>query len=59
AELALADHDTTADPAPHLRAALGHVEAALTVFDPEHMPYNHDKAATLRDRLRDRLAEPG
>ncbi|MCC5957315.1 MAG: hypothetical protein JJU07_14540 [Natronohydrobacter sp.] len=51
-EQALAQHDSCSDPAPHLRAALAHVEAALEVFDPDHMPYNHQKASTLRDDLR-------
>lgn len=59
AQEALADHDTCADPAPHLRTALDHVEAALKVFDAEHMPYNHRKATALRDRLRARLEAPG
>ena len=39
------------DPAAHWRAALGSVEAALTVFDPEHMAYNHGKAAALREEI--------
>ena len=52
AEVSLAQHDSCTDPAPHLRAALAHVEAALEVFDPEHMPYDHQKATDLRDRLR-------
>ena len=55
-EVARADHDATADPIPHLRAALEHVTAALTVFDPEHMPYNQTKATKLRDRINARLA---
>ena len=54
-EQARADHDTCTDPRPHLEAGLAHVTAALTVYDPEHMPYNHDKATTLRDRLVARL----
>ena len=52
AEVALALHDSTRNPRPHLEAALAHVEAALTVFDPEHMSYDHDKAAQLRDGIR-------
>ena len=55
AELAIADHDGTADPVAHLQAAFDHVEAALTIFDPQHLPYNHAKATRLRDRLRARL----
>lgn len=50
-----ADHDTCTDPAPHLRTALDHVEAALEVFDPEHMPFNHQRATALRNHLRQRL----
>ncbi|MDJ0630960.1 MAG: helix-turn-helix transcriptional regulator [Rhodobacter sp.] len=57
AELALADHDSVSDPAPHLRAALAHVEASLEVFDPAHMAANFAKATALRDRLRARLGE--
>ncbi|MEM9474779.1 MAG: hypothetical protein AAGA71_05770 [Pseudomonadota bacterium] len=53
---AIADHPTTTDPRPALETALSHVEAALTVFDPDHMSYNHVKATALRDHLRARLA---
>ncbi|WP_216665555.1 hypothetical protein [Pseudoruegeria sp. HB172150] len=56
AELAIADTDGTADPRPHLEAAMVHVEAALEVFDPGHMAFNYDKAARLRDHLRTRLS---
>ena len=56
AEEARAEHATCADPLPHLEAALAHVEAALRVYDPEHMPYNQGTATMLRDRLARRLA---
>ena len=56
AEGARADHATCADPRPHLEAALDHVTAALRVFDPAHMPLNHEKATWLRDSLAQRLA---
>jgi hypothetical protein len=59
AEQSIADHDTTADPRPHLEAALAHVEAALTVYDPEHMSHDHGTATRLRDRLAARLAALG
>ncbi|MBV0911719.1 AAA family ATPase [Anianabacter salinae] len=52
AEKAIAEHDSTTDPRPRLEAALAHVEAALEVFDPDHTPYNHDKASDLRDAIR-------
>ncbi len=55
-EGARADHDTCNDPRPHLTAALDHAEAALTVYDPQHMPYYFDKATALRDDLKTRLA---
>ncbi len=55
-ELARATHDATADPASHLRAAMEHVEAALAVFDPEHMPYDFNKATNLRDKIKARLS---
>jgi hypothetical protein len=53
---ARAAHDTCTDPAPHLRAALEHVTAALTVYDPDHMPYDYGTATRLRDELRAQLA---
>ncbi len=56
AELARADHDTCADPGPHLRAALQAVEGALEVFDPDHMSYDHGVATRLRDKIQARLA---
>ena len=55
-EQARAAHDTCTDPAPHLRAALDHVTAALTVYEPDHMPYNLAKATRLRDDLLAQLA---
>jgi tetratricopeptide (TPR) repeat protein len=55
AEAALADHAATDDPVPHLRAALTHVTAALTIFDPVHTSHNHEKASRLRDSLHDAL----
>jgi len=55
-EEALAEHDTCTDRRPHLEAGLVHVEAALTVYDPEHMLYYFEKAAKLRDLFRARLA---
>ena len=47
---ARAEHDSCADPRPPLTAALEAVENALTVFDPEHMSYNHAKATRVRVR---------
>jgi hypothetical protein len=55
-EQARAAHDSCTDPAPHLRAALEHVTAALTVYDPDHMPYDYGTATRLRDELRAQLA---
>lgn len=56
AEEALASHEATPNPHPHLQAALRHVEAALRVYDPEHMAYDYGTATELRDRLKARLA---
>lgn len=56
AEEAWAGHDTCADPLPHLHAALGHVTAALEVYDPEHMPFNFNKATKLKTRLEKKFA---
>jgi hypothetical protein len=55
-ERARAAHDTCTNPAPHLRAALDHVTAALTVYDPDHMPYDYGTATRLRDGLLAQLA---
>ncbi|WP_421853770.1 hypothetical protein [Oricola sp.] len=55
AEETLAGLDTCADPRPHLQAALAHCDAALRVFDPEHMPENYEKAETGRARTQARL----
>ncbi len=59
ADEAIADHDSTVDPIPHLQAALQNVEDALTVYNPEHTSYFFEKATKLRDRLRDRLDGEG
>ncbi|MEM1284560.1 MAG: helix-turn-helix transcriptional regulator [Pseudomonadota bacterium] len=56
AELAMAEHETCTDPRPHLEAALVDVDNALRVFDPEHMPFNFDKATRVRDRIAAKLA---
>lgn len=52
-------HDGCTDPHPHLLAAVGHVEAALQVFDPEHMAFSHHKATELRARLLTQLRALG
>lgn len=54
-EEAIAEHDSTDDPRPHLEAALAHVEAALTVYDPELMSYYFEKATRLRDDIQAKL----
>ncbi|WP_165354599.1 hypothetical protein [Tropicimonas sp. IMCC6043] len=51
AEKALAENETVAAPRAHLQAALGHVEAALRVYDPAHMAYRHEKATRLRQEI--------
>lgn len=48
----------SADPV-HLRAALAHVERALEVYDPEHMPHDHHKASDLRMRILAALERAG
>ncbi len=47
--LVRARHDGGDDPAGDLNRALAHVDAALSVYDPVHMPYDYEKATTLRD----------
>ena len=59
AEKARAEHDCCADPRPHWEAALGHVEAALRVYDPVHMPYDYGTATELRDAIRAALDGDG
>ncbi|MFN3148040.1 MAG: hypothetical protein ACE368_23785 [Paracoccaceae bacterium] len=59
AELARAEHGATAHPRPHLEAALGHVSAALEVYDPEHMSARYVAATRLRDDLLARLGDGG
>ncbi|MEM1302141.1 MAG: hypothetical protein AAGH17_06130, partial [Pseudomonadota bacterium] len=41
----------------NLMAALKHVDAALEVFDPEHMSFNHEKASALREDILAALAK--
>ncbi len=55
-EVARATHETCTEPRAHLEAALAHVEAALTVFDPDHTPRYHQTATALRDDIAERLA---
>ena len=40
-----------------LEQALSHVDAALSVFDPIHAPYNHEKATGLRERILSALGD--
>ena len=54
-KIALAAHDDTNDHQSSLDAALIHVDAALTVFDPEHLSYNYVKAKRLRNFIRAKL----
>ena len=51
-----ADHAACTNPRPHLEAALGHIEEALTVYDPKHMAVRHEEAVRLRDDIRAKLA---
>ncbi|MEO1721451.1 MAG: helix-turn-helix transcriptional regulator [Pseudomonadota bacterium] len=43
----------------HLEAAIREFEAALCVFDPEHMPYYHRTVTEARDRVLGKLAGLG
>lgn len=49
-------HPACTDPRGHMEQALTHVDAALMVYDPEHMLYHHSKAAHLRDLIFSALA---
>ncbi|MEL7468133.1 MAG: helix-turn-helix transcriptional regulator [Pseudomonadota bacterium] len=40
----------------HLQSALIHVDRSLEVFDPEHMPFNFQKATRLREETQKKLA---
>ena len=55
AEVEIANHDATLDPRLNLNAALTHVENALKIYDPTHMPFNHNKATKLRTDTLDAL----
>jgi transcriptional regulator with XRE-family HTH domain len=55
-ELTRAAHDSCPDPGPHLQAALAHVDAALEVYDPDHMAYDHGTATRLRNQILQLLA---
>ena len=57
-ESILAEMDLRENRQAHLQAALDHAEAALRVFTPEHMPYNHTIATELRDDIRAALNAP-
>jgi tetratricopeptide (TPR) repeat protein len=50
-----AAHDSTTDPRADLADAHAAVTAALEVFDPVHMSYNHPKATRLRDGIQSAL----
>ncbi|MCP5088933.1 MAG: helix-turn-helix transcriptional regulator [Rhodobacteraceae bacterium] len=54
-----ANHPATDDPKPDLTLALAHLDQALTVFDPKHMPYNYQKCKTTRDQVAAALAALG
>ncbi|MGD1886958.1 MAG: hypothetical protein ACFB01_07535 [Cohaesibacteraceae bacterium] len=53
---AIAEHESCTDRRPHLEAALAYAENALRIYDPEHMPYDFEKATQLRDRIAAKLA---
>ncbi|MEW9919089.1 hypothetical protein AB2B41_05720 [Marimonas sp. MJW-29] len=51
AQLEISEQDSCTDPAAALDAAVIAVDAALTVYDPDHMSYDHAKATRLRDEI--------
>jgi tetratricopeptide (TPR) repeat protein len=55
AQLEIADHDSCTDPQAALLAARDAVNKALTIFDPDHMSYDHGTATRLRERIQSRL----
>lgn len=56
---AIARHDTCTDPVPPLRVALQHVDAALTIYDPVHLPRNYQQTTALRERILAALSVAG
>lgn len=50
-ERKIAKHDSTVNPRPHLDAALNHIDNALKIFAPIHMPYDHKKAIDSRMKI--------
>ena len=55
AQLAIAGHDSCTDPQAALLAARAAVDKALTIYDPDHMSYDHGTAIHLRDGIQSRL----
>ncbi len=53
----IAEHETCKEPRPNLEAALAHLDLALRVFSPEHMPYDFGKATESRARIQAKLTE--
>jgi hypothetical protein len=51
AQLGSASLPDAPDRANDLAAALQAVDAALSIFTPEHTPYHHEKATHLRDQI--------
>ena len=46
--LARARHPATTDPKLDLTRALQHLDQALSVFEPEHMPMRHQRLKSIR-----------
>lgn len=55
-QLNLSEHPACDDPPRHLRKALIHVDNCLTIFDPDHVPFYHEKATRLRELILSGLA---
>lgn len=56
---AMEEHPTCADPQRELARAADCFEAALGVFDTEHMSFNHQKASAALELVRWKLGDSG
>ena len=47
----MSEHGSCDTPKPELQNALAAIDAALTVYDPEHMSYDYGTATEFRKRI--------
>lgn len=52
----IAKREDCPNPKAYLKTALAHITNALTVIDPDHMPYDHATAIRLKQDIESALA---